>query len=376
MAVGHFFKHLSFTLSRRSMNPYRSQLILYTGPLSLTHCKQRHELTTPTSTKPTISLSSVHGSINSSYLSVRIRCPKHVADTLSEALLCFGASSTSMDEEDGCKNSDEICIDSTFPEFPDVGVCISQAADSIGLKEIPKYEIKMGGQNDWIKKYLESFHPVEVTEGLWVVPEWRTPPDVQATNIILNPKLAFGTGEHPTTVLCLLLLQGLIKGDEVFLDYGTGSGILAIAALKFGAALSVGIDIDPQAIESARYNAALNNIEYEKMQLHLVPGQTCPPSMHENGVGKDQTSFGAGPGLMPEKDKYDVVIANILLNPLLELAEHIVSCAKPGAVIGISGILSEQLPYIIDRYSQYLEGISVSEMDDWACVSGSKKRNL
>ncbi|WRX15992.1 hypothetical protein QQP08_008479 [Theobroma cacao] len=130
-----------------------------------------------------------------------------------EALMCFGASSTTVDEDNNCDTSKE-------------------AVDSLGLKEIPSYEVKTGEQYDWIKKTQESFDSVEVTEGFWIVPEWKTPPDVQAMNIILNPRLAFGTGEHSTTRLCLLLLQRLIKGGECFLDYGTGSGILSIAALK------------------------------------------------------------------------------------------------------------------------------------------------
>lgn len=251
-------------------------------------------------------------------------------------------------------------------------MCLSQAANSIGLKETPPYEVNLGDQYEWVRKTQESFHPVEVTEGLWIVPEWRSPPDVQATNIILNPGLAFGTGEHPTTKLCLLLLKKLIKGEELFLDYGTGSGVLAIAALKFGAALSVGFDIDPQAIMSARHNATLNSIGPETMELHLVPGKTCSSlDGREDEMVKEQSCYGTG--VISGTEKYDVVIANILLNPLLDLADHIVSYAKPWAVVGISGIISEQCSCIVDRYSMLLEDISVSEMDGWACVSGRKK---
>ncbi|KAJ6417152.1 hypothetical protein OIU84_002954 [Salix udensis] len=280
---------------------------------------------------------------SSAYLSVLIRCPKHVADSLSEALLCFGASSASMDEDDDFDGSNEVCIDSIFPECEDVDMCLSQAANSIGLKETPPYEIHLGDQDDWVRKTQESFHPVEVTEGLWIVPEWRSPPDVQATNIILNPGLAFGTGEHPTTKLCLLLLKKLIKGEELFLDYGTGSGVLAIAALKFGAALSVGFDIDPQAITSARHNAILNSIGPEAMELHLVPDKTCSSwtGGRKDEMVKDQSCYGTE--VISGTEKYDVVIANILLNPLLDLADHIVSYAKPQAVVGISGIIAEQV---------------------------------
>ncbi|KAJ4911366.1 ribosomal protein L11 methyltransferase-related [Raphanus sativus] len=234
-------------------------------------------------------------------------------------------------------------------------MCISQAANSIGLKEIPKFKVELGDEQDWITKNQESFQPVEIAERLWIVPEWTSPPVAEAVNIILNPGLAFGTGEHPTTKLCLLRLQSLIKGGEAFLDYGTGSGILAIAALKFGAASSAGVDIDPLAIKSATHNAALNSIPLEKLELHLAPSDNTEIPLR--------------------KEQFDVVIANILLNPVMELADHILSFAKPGATIGISGILSEQLPSVKERYSPFLEDISVATIGDWVCMSGTKKRS-
>ncbi|CAK7327759.1 unnamed protein product [Dovyalis caffra] len=386
MSKSRLFKHLSYTLFHHhrpsSLSP---TLSIYKFPHQWKKPNSSSLLSkSPISSSSALSSSSsvaaspstaTTTSESSAYLSVHIRCPRHVAgysschqDSLSEALLCFGASSTSMDEDDDFDSSTEVCIDSIFPECELVDVCISQAADSIGLKEIPTYEVKSGDQYDWVRKTQESFHPVELAKGLWIVPEWRSPPDVQATNIILNPGLAFGTGEHPTTKLCLLLLQHLIKDGELFLDYGTGSGILAIAALKFGAALSVGFDIDPQAITSARHNATLNSIGPETMELHLVSGKTCSSLMdgRKDETVKEQNCYGTG--VISETEKYDVVIANILLNPLLELADHIVSYAKPGAVVGLSGIIAEQCSCIVDRYSVLLEDISVSEMDGWACV--------
>ncbi|KAL6535980.1 hypothetical protein OROHE_012824 [Orobanche hederae] len=313
-------------------------------------------------------------SLTSPYLSVRICCPICVSDVLSESLLCFGASSTTVDERDIHETGGKIWISSIFNVDQDVKDCISKAADSVGLKELPDYRVEMHDHTDWIKLTQESFHPAKIKEGLWVVPEWRNPPDLQAINIILNPGLAFGTGEHPTTKLCLLLLHRLIKGGELFLDYGTGSGVLAIAALKcgttqFGAELSVGFDIEPQAIASAQHNAALNDIWPDKLLLSLVPSKNesdCPLA--------DISSHGSyNSKIIAEKDKYDVVIANILLYPLLDLADQIVSYGKPGATIGVSGIISEQVPTVIKHYSQFLEDINVTMMDDWACISGTKR---
>ncbi|XP_058072369.1 uncharacterized protein LOC131221206 isoform X4 [Magnolia sinica] len=257
-------------------------------------------------------------SITFPYLSVSIRCGKDIADMLSEALLCFGASSVSMYEAESCENIDEICINSIFMEGQDVGTCISHAANSIGLNKMPSYEVVIGEQCDWVKNSLEMFQPVKVTDGLWIIPEWATPP--------------------------------------------------------MGAALSVGVDTDPQAITSARQNAALNNIEPEKMQLYLASSNVSP--LLPNGtVTRDVEGLSSySLEIMGEMENFDVVIANILLNPLIELADYIVAYAKPGAVIGVSGIMSEQIPQIEKRYSQHLNSLSVSEMDGWACVSGIKKQ--
>ncbi|KAL4201301.1 hypothetical protein AMTRI_Chr02g258040 [Amborella trichopoda] len=306
--------------------------------------------------------------VSSSYLSARIWCRKDIAGLLSDALLCFGASSASIDDGDGDPDDAKICVTSFFEECQDVAGCISHAADSIGMKETPSYEVINGKEQDWVKIVEDMFHPVEVTNGLWIIPEWRTPVDIQATNIIINPGLAFGTGEHPTTRLCLLLLHELIKGGEHVLDYGTGSGILGIAAIKMGAALAVGVDIDPQAITSAHRNAALNNIEPDQMHFYQSKFKVPMPSSVgiENAMGENPCDG----DIMAETAKYDIVIANLLLNPLRDLASHITAYAKPGAFIGLSGVLSEQVPQIREIYSSFLDNISVSEIDGWACIRG------
>eukprot|EP00257_Ricinus_communis_P023228 XP_015583151.1 uncharacterized protein LOC8281304 [Ricinus communis] len=358
MSKIHFFKHLSYTLSRgsfivstvsnlkpicRNVSKPNSLLFANNIPISsfcayVPFCSSHHTDYSSTATHTHSSASSSPSS--SAYLSVRIRCPnKDVADMLSEALLCFGASSVSTDEPDDSDSSNEICMDSIFPECQDVDACLSQAADSVGLKKIPKYEVKMGEQYDWVRKTQESFLPVEVAEGLWIVPEWRSAPEI------------------------------------TYNANGFSSSSLSFLLEQFGAAMAVGLDVDPQAIKSARHNADLNNIGPETMELLLVPSKTCSPLMDErtNEALKDGPSEKA---LVSESEKYDVVIANILLNPLLDLADHIVSYAKPGAIVAVSGIISEQVSYIMDRYSMLLEDISVQEMDDWACVIGRKKNNI
>ncbi|CAM8951283.1 unnamed protein product [Rhodiola kirilowii] len=239
-------------------------------------------------------------SFASPYLSARIQCPREILDEFCESLLCFGANSTSVDEIDNHEANSEVCITCTFSESQDVDACISLAARSVGLNTLPSYS--------------ESFHPVQIIEGVWIVPEWQIPPvtESHAMNIILNPGLAFGTG----------------------------SGVLAIASLKFGAASCVGVDIDPLAIASACQNAALNNIGPERMQLLLMPSNNNDTEAHSANEALRQNSYCKDAVL--ETNKYDVVIANILLNPLLDLAESIVSYAKPGATIALSGVLIEQ----------------------------------
>ncbi|KAL8032086.1 hypothetical protein ABFX02_13G071500 [Erythranthe guttata] len=383
----HFFKHLTLCNSATTFSSFRRHIHRLPPPsrsayFRSTKSAQQKQLPRRNisaavnySTTPPLSncTAIADDSLTAPYLSVRICCPRHVSDVLSESLMCFGASSTTIDEQDIYDPDEEIWISSIFSIDQDVKDCISLAADSVGLTEMPNYKIEMHDHTDWITLTQESFHPVEITEGLWIVPEWRKPPDLQATNIILNPGLAFGTGEHPTTKLCLLLLRRLIKGGEYFLDYGTGSGVLAIAALKFGAELSVGVDIEPQAITSARYNAALNNIDPEKLQLSLFPSKNGPDFDSEFPPKDIDSRDLYNRKIIGERNKYDVVVANILLHPLLDLADRIVSYGKPGAIIGISGILSEQVPSVMKRYSEFLDDINVSMMDDWACISGSKK---
>ncbi|CAN6346319.1 unnamed protein product [Urochloa humidicola] len=311
------------------------------------------------------------------YLSVRIRCRRQDAEVLSEALLCFGASSVTVDDiaDAGTHagNLDEISITSIYADGEDVDYSVSSAASSAGLNYSPVYETSVGNLCDWVATVQETYESTEVADGLWIIPKWRTPPDPQATNIIINPGFAFGTGEHPTTKLCLLLLWEVIKGGEHVLDYGTGTGVLGIAALKMGAALATGIDIDPQAIISASENLLLNGLCSNQMPVYLLPTNSQPSSF-PSGIDKsEENKLNNNLDLKSLRGTYDVVAANILLNPLLELVEDIVGYAKPGGIVAVSGILEEQVPKVKEVYSTYLDRISVLEMDGWACLQGTRR---
>lgn len=310
--------------------------------------------------------------LSAPYLSVRIRCRKEDADLLSESLLCFGACSVTVDDIAGASNLDEISITTIFAYGENVGSSVSSAASSAGLDYSPVYETSVGKQCDWVTLVQESYESTKVIDGLWIIPKWRTPPDPQATNIIINPGLAFGTGEHPTTKLCLLFLKEVIKGGEHVLDYGTGTGVLSIAALKMGAALSIGIDIDPQAVSSACENMLLNGMDSRKMLVYLVP-TGAEPSCFSSSIDKSEENPRSDLELKSSRGTFHIVVANILLNPLLELVEDIAGYAKAGGTVAVSGILCEQVPKVEKAYSRYLDNISVSEMDGWACLQGTRK---
>uniref|UniRef100_A0ACD5T8Y6 Uncharacterized protein n=1 Tax=Avena sativa TaxID=4498 RepID=A0ACD5T8Y6_AVESA len=322
---------------------------------------------------PSSSATAAGYDLSAPYLSVRIRCRKEDAELLSESLLCFGACSVTVDDIADAADLDEISITTIFAYGENVGSSVSSAASSAGLSYSPAYEASVGKQCDWVTLVQESYESTKVIDGLWIIPKWRTPPDPQATNIIINPGLAFGTGEHPTTKLCLLFLKEVIKGGEHVLDYGTGTGVLSIAALKMGAALSTGIDIDPQAVASAHENMLLNGMDSSKMLVYLVP-TGAEPSCFSSSIDKSEEKKPSSDlELNSSKGNFDIVAANILLNPLLELVEDVVGYAKTGGTVAVSGILCEQVPKVEKAYSRYLDNILVSEMDGWACLQGKRK---
>src|SRR4030066_352886 len=199
------------------------------------------------------------------------------AEALSEALLELGALSVDLlDADAGTPDEQAIFgepgeappgvgqhnrVSALFDADRDVPAILRQAAGSIGLEQIPEHRIETLADNDWVRLTQSQFEPIRISARLWIVPTWHTPSDPEAINIVLDPGLAFGTGSHPTTRLCLRWLDENVKGGESVLDYGCGSGILAIAAMKLGAARAVGVDVDSQAVIASRDNAAANRVE-------------------------------------------------------------------------------------------------------------------
>src|SRR6195256_4006227 len=247
-------------------------------------------------------------------------------DSLSDALLDAGALSVSCENARAETAAQVPHFDGSgesvsWPRVKLTALCKVQAepeqllllACNLAGIAVPIHKLRSVPDEDWVAKSREQFGPIRVSAHLWIVPTWRAPPDPDALNLVLDPGLAFGNGAHPSTRLCLQWLERSIAGGETVLDYGCGSGILTIAALKLGARRAVGVDIDPGAVATAGDNARRNGVAGEFL------GVVAP------------LTFIA-----------DVVIANILANPLMVLAPVLASRCRQGGRIALSGILSEQ----------------------------------
>jgi ribosomal protein L11 methyltransferase len=224
----------------------------------------------------------------------------------------------------------------------EVATVLDAAARVLGLPA-PAFSVEPVAEQNWVQLTQSQFDPIRVSGRLWIVPSWHEAPDMGAINLVLDPGMAFGTGSHPTTRLCLEWLEREVRGGERVLDYGCGSGILAIAAARLGAASVAGVDIDPQAVEAARANA------------------------ERNGVTAAFFDSAA-----PVAGEYDLVVANILSNPLRVLAPAICAHVRRGGRLALSGILREQTDEIVGIYARWLPLRVADVREDWVCLAGIK----
>jgi ribosomal protein L11 methyltransferase len=200
---------------------------------------------------------------------------------------------------------------------------------------------------NWVTAWQKDFKPICFGERLWVCPSWLPCPHPDATNVMLDPGVAFGTGTHPTTALCLKWLDAHVSNQSTLVDYGCGSGILAIAAVKLGAKTAIGVDYDPQAIESSRANAQKNKISAEQFICYLP--EDCPQGL-----------------------KADIVIANIVANPLIQLAPRLCELLKDDGQLVLSGILESQVDTVIAAYAPWLTLTLTESKEEWVLLSGKK----
>ncbi|AXE36012.1 50S ribosomal protein L11 methyltransferase [Chromobacterium phragmitis] len=293
------------------------------------------------------------------WLQATIDSDSAIAERLADALMDAGALSTAI--EDAWAGTDkeqpifgepgepvdqlwsQSRIITLFDESADPALLIAAAANACQLA-MPTYSVERVEEQDWVRLTQSQFEPIRISDRLWITPTWHEAPAPDAVNLQLDPGLAFGTGSHPTTRLCLQWLDKQLRGDESVLDYGCGSGILAIAALKLGAASAVGIDIDPQAVRASKDNA------------------------EQNGVQADFFLPDANPTA-----QYDVVLANILANPLRMLGDLLASHVKSGGRIVLSGILAEQADELSAIYSQWFEMDPPVFDEGWTRLTGTRR---
>jgi len=292
--------------------------------------------------------------------SLRMEAPRDSAEALSDALLDLGALSVSL-EDALAGTADEQAIfgepgeppagvwqnsvvSALFAPDADIATIVDAAARAAQLQQTPNYHVEALAEQDWVRLTQSQFDPIQISPRLWVVPTWHSAPDPAAINLVLDPGLAFGTGSHPTTRLCLQWLDRNIKGGELVLDYGCGSGILAVAASKLGAGRVIGIDIDPQAIPASTANASQNDVAAEFYLPDAAPAVAA-----------------------------DIVVANILTNPLRVLAPLLAAATRAGGRLVLSGILVEQSAAIIEAYRPWFDLEEFGREDGWVCLTGAKR---
>ncbi|MDR3157826.1 MAG: 50S ribosomal protein L11 methyltransferase [Zoogloeaceae bacterium] len=282
------------------------------------------------------------------------------AEAFCDALLEAGALSASMEDanagtpeekpqfdEPGEKNAailwKHVRIVALFVENTPVDRLMEAAANALRLPAAPAFTQDEVEEENWVARAQAQFAPIQVSERLWIVPSWHESPDKNALNLRIDPGMAFGTGSHPTTRLCLEWLERARPAEKSVLDYGCGSGILAIAAARLGATRVTGVDIDPNAIAAAARNAEKNAVMIDFRGLST-----------------------------PLSGQYDLVLANILANPLRMLAPVLCARVRLGGSLALSGILLEQAAELAEIYAPWVPLAVTGTLDGWALLSGMK----
>ncbi len=291
-----------------------------------------------------------------SWLRVRFRVDRALAETLGAALEELGAiavSTEGRDDEHVLQAATEetalwedCTVTGLFATATDIASLTAALRERVAPASLPGPIVDRLDDDDWAESWKAHCRPFLVAPGIWVCPSWLTPPDPDAVTLLLDPGMAFGTGEHPTTALCLAWLGEQDLSGATLVDYGTGSGILAMAALKLGAARAVGVDIDPQALQ-----VALENLD-------------------RNGLA-DRFSA-CLPEALPPGLRADIVLANILANPLRELAPVLTGLLRPGGRLVLSGMLADQAGAVAAAYRETIAFDTRREQNGWVLLAGSR----
>ena len=294
-----------------------------------------------------------------SFVALRFDASAAAAEAWSDALLDAGALSIDVsDPRAGTANESPLYgepgeavaqrwtlsrVVALFAADADWQSALRDAAQALA-QPVPPHETFPVADQDWVRQTQAQFGPIEIAHGFWIVPSWSAVPEPGAISLRLDPGLAFGTGSHPTTRLCLEWLHETLSGGESVLDYGCGSGILAIAAAKLGAGRVVGVDVDPQAVRASDSNARRNDVT-----AVFVEPDALPPATN------------------------DVVVANILANPLILLAPALAQRVAVGGRIALSGILEEQADSVIAAYVRWFTLARWRGSEGWVLLAGERK---
>lgn len=293
------------------------------------------------------------------WVSLKIEAQDNNADLISDTLMELGALSAII-EDANAETIDEQpifgepgdpppgiwqqnLVSALFDEGVDIPAVIQALTEQAKLGKLT-YTTETIQEQDWVRATQSQFDPIKITDTLWIVPTWHESPNPEAINIVLDPGLAFGTGSHPTTHLCLAWLTQTVTAGSSVLDYGCGSGILAIAAKKLGADEVVGTDIDTQAIQSSLYNAEQNQVEAKFYDANAY-----------------------------QSKEFDIVVANILSSALSVLAPALAKSCKAGGKIALSGILCEQEAAVSAIYAEWFDMGTPQYMDAWVLLTGTRK---
>lgn len=272
------------------------------------------------------------------WLSIALELDPLQAETLSEALMEAGADSVALDPA-----GSQMRITVLTGTNADPAALVACAASTAGLPP-PAFAVTRLENEDWVRRSQSQFGPIRLADRLWIVPSWRTPPDPAAIVVRLDPGLAFGSGSHVSTRLVLEYLEKNIRKADRVLDYGCGSGILAIVAAKLGAGEIAAVDIDPQALATTTANASDNGVI-----LRVAAPESLPPGT------------------------FDLVVANILAGPLIALAPLLAARTRKGGRIVLSGILESQAAEVAAAYAQDFDAGIIAAEEGWALVGGVRR---
>jgi ribosomal protein L11 methyltransferase len=291
------------------------------------------------------------------WLILHIESDEQHCTAIEDALLeCSAAAVTLQDSADqplfdepdteSAKLWQRVQISGMFDAAVDIDAIMRQLQSQPGL-DIGRHRVEILEDKDWVRSWMDSYQAMPMGGRLWICPSWLQPPDQAAVNLVLDPGMAFGTGTHPTTAMCLRWLDAQSLAGKTIIDFGCGSGILAIAALLLGAESACGTDIDPQAIAASQSNAQRNQVDENR--LHL-----CFP--------EDMTDV----------EPADIVLANVLAGPLIKLATTIGALVKPGGHLVLSGILQQQAGQVSAAYPDF-DFAAPREEDGWVLLTATRR---